>query len=472
MKIILMSIMTFMTSYHNNLSSSGKSEFPTSVLRSVSRKFFLPLLTVMVLLAGCEEDPTDIGSGILPEADFVNMVSTDTFSIDLYTQYFDAFKSMSPNYSHLGSSYNPYFGLSSSDFVSQLWLYTSWPAAGAVVDSLILSLQVVDVIGEIIGDQEVNIYEVDEFMHLDSVYYTNRSVPVKQFLGSFTISPGTAGDTILQVHLPLTMAYELIRDTTMLFLSSEIDDFRNYFNGLYFEYPQTDNHHLLKVNMLGGNSAITMYYKDTLEASQSFIFLFNTRAVLYNRYQHDFEAADPEKKIKYINQPVKDTLTYVQGMNGVFTKIHIPGLEGLKNEMPVSINKARLFLPVYVNDTDFTEDLIPEKLIASYIDSEGERQYLPDFWFSTDFFDGSYNAINDRYTLNIANFVQQYLNGEIPEPAIEIALSLFDEEYLITNNLKPQIGFLLSLYNEAYLILKANDAVISPHIEIVYTDLK
>ncbi len=451
MKIILMSIMTFMTNFHNNLSSSGKSEFSAYVLRSVSRKIFLPLLTVMVLLAGCEEDPTDIGSGILPEADFVNMVSTDTFSIDTYTLYFDTLRSVNPTYSYLGSLYSPYFGLTFSDFVSQLWLYSSWPAAGAIVDSLILSLHVADVVGEIVGDQEVNIYEVDEFMHFDSVYYTNRSVPpIKQFLGSFTISPGTEGDTVLLVHLPLTMADELIRDTTMLFLSSEVDDFRNYFNGLYFEYPQTDNRHLLKLNMLGGNSAISMYYKDTLETSRSFTFLFNTRAVLYNRYQHDFEAADPEKKIKYINQPVKDTLTYVQGMNGVFTKIHIPGLEGLKNEMPVSINKARLFLPVYVNDTDFTEDLIPEIVIARYVDSDGVRKYLPDFILSPEFFDGSYNAITDRFVINIANFVQQYLNGEIPEPVIEIVLSSFDEKNLI---------------------LRANDAVISPHIEIVYTDL-
>lgn len=447
---MLMRIMTFMTSFYNNLSDSGKSKFITSALRFVSRKYLLPLLAVMVLFTSCEEDPTDIGSGILPQADFSNMVSTDTFTIESYTRYIDTLRSLNPVYSYLGSSYSPYFGLSSSDFVSQLWLYTSWPAAGAEIDSLIFSFHIVDVVGEIAGDQEVNIYEVDEFMHLDSVYYTNRSVPVSQFLGSFTISQGTEGDTVMHVHLPLTMAEELIRDTTMLFLASDGDDFRNYFNGLYFEYPQSDNRHLLKLDLLGGYSNITMYYKDTLENSRSFTFLFSPKAVIYNRYQHDYEAADPEKKIKYINQPVKDTMAYVQGMNGVFTRIVIPGLERLKDEMPAGINKARLFLPVYSNSTDFTEDLIPESIIARYVDSDGARRYLPDYLLNIEFFDGKYNAIDDRYVINIVNFVQQYLNGEVPDPAIEIVLSSF---------------------NVDNMIMKANDATVTPRIEIVYTDL-
>ena len=446
-----MRIMIFMTSYYNNLSGSGKSVFINSTLRSLSRKFFLPLIVVTVMFSGCEEDPTEIGSGILPQVDFVNLVSSDTFSVSSYTRYIDTLRSTNPFYSYLGSLYDPYFGLSTADFVSQLWLYSSWPSTGASVDSLLMSLHVVDVVGEYIGDQVVNIYEVDEFMHLDSVYYTNRSVPVKQFLASFTIPPGLESDTIIQVHLPISMADEFLRDTSMLFLATDTIDFRNYFNGLYFEYPQSDNYHLLKLDMLGGDSFITLFFTDSTTFANSYTFLFNSKAVLYNRYNHDLEAAEPDKKIKYINQPVEDTLSYAQGLNGVFTQITIPGLEDLKDQMPVGINKARLFLPAYVNTTDYTEDLIPESVVARYVDSEGARRYIPDFLLSPDFFDGSYNAINDQYVLNITNFVQQYLEGEIPEPFIEIVLSSFDE---------------------SNLIMMANSATTAPHIEITYTDLK
>jgi hypothetical protein len=41
----------------------------------------------------------------------------------------------------------------------------------------------------------------------------------------------------------------------------------------------------------------------------------------FNIFSHDYEAADPDKKIENINEYVKDTRTFVQAMSGVYTKI-------------------------------------------------------------------------------------------------------------------------------------------------------
>ena len=45
----------------------------------------------------------------------------------------------------------------------------------------------------------------------------------------------------------------------------------------------------------------------------------------------------------------RDTLTYIQYLNGVYTKIVFPGLDSLKKVFAsghVSINKARIIIPV------------------------------------------------------------------------------------------------------------------------------
>ena len=64
-----------------------------------------------------------------------------------------------------------------------------------------------------------------------------------------------------------------------------------------------------------------------------YIFILDptNRNACFNRFAHDFSTADPDKKIKYINEPVKDTLSYLQYLNGLYTRIVLPGLENLKN---------------------------------------------------------------------------------------------------------------------------------------------
>jgi len=444
--------MNFMTSFYNNLSGYGKGHNNFDRITAfIKKQLILVPLAALIFVASCEEDATKIGRGILPASDFENIVTTDTFTLQLFSRYTDTTKSVDPSVSFLGKLQDPFFGLTATDFVTQLWLYESWPELGLLhVDSLKLTIGISEIIGNMAGTNHVNIYEIDEFLHKDSVYYVNRNVPIKQLLGSFEIPVFTEGDTVLTVHLPVEFGEELLRDTTRLFLSNDTADFRNYFNGLYFEYVQTDDNHMLGVDLIGGNTTLSLYYSDGDTISRSYLFLTNSKCVRYNRYLRDFETADPEKKIKYINQPFLDTLAYVQSFDGVYTKIVMPGLEGLKDQMPIAINKARIYLPVYLEENVYTEEMIPGQILARYVDSTGVKRYLDDYNLSASFLDGEYDYINNRYSLNIVNFVQKYLDGNIPEPAIELFLP----------------GF-----SGINLIMRANGASLSPVMEVAFTEL-
>ena len=436
-----------MTGFYSKAQNSIRGYgFPVS--QFITRLLTAASFALIILLSACEEDPTSIGSSILPGRDFNIISASDTFTVESYTGYLDSIKSMNPSSSFLGSIYSDYFGTTNGGFVSQLWLYSPWYNDSQTLDSLILTLELDDVIGEIPGDGIIEIWEVDEFMHLDSTYYTSREVPKKQLLGTFSIPQIAATDTFLTFHMSRFFLEELTRDTTMIYLKTDSIDFRNYFNGLYFKYPQSSNYHMLEFNITGGNTNLALYYTDTTGNKQAFVFAFNNKAAYYNTFNHDFESADQDKKIKYLNQDVKDTITYIQGFNGAYTIISIPGLESIKEQMPIGINKARLYLPAWTDEIDFPKESLPERILARYVDNDGQRHYLSDYELSYEFLDGKFYTLDEQYILNITNFVQDYLEGKISEPNIEVVLPGFTRENIIlranSNNIKPRFELVLT----------------------------
>lgn len=448
--------MNFMTIYNKkrNLCSDCRTKI-TFKKYSVKNLLFITVPVIM-LLAACEEDPAVIGGDLLPVSDFYSIESVDTVGVYSYTGYNNDIRSfytdtvgeiIQPTNAYLGSDYSPYFGTTQAGFVTQLWLLQEWPGNHATFDSLMLTLDISSHSGSTPIEEFINIYEIEEKLSTDSVYYVSDDMTEKNFLGSFSLA-GIDNDTVVTVRLPGTFINELMRDTSKIYLTEEGDAFRDYFRGIKVEYPQSENHHMFKINLNGGYSYMTLYYTDTAAVSRSFVFLFNTKTVNFNTFSHDFESAEPDKKIKYINQRIEDTVSYIQGYNGVFNILAMPGLESLKDSMPVSINKARLYLPAYTNETDFLEEVIPEQLIARYLTDDGDRYIINDYLVDPVFMDGQYYSLDDYYILNITNFVKEYLEGSISNPEIEIIMSSFEG---------------------SHLILYTGKSINPPRLEIVYT---
>ncbi len=398
----------------------------TALLRTNRKKLhsllLLPLLLSFIIIS-CEEDPANIGGDILPGSDFDSIAGVDTIGVDMYTLYNDEAVSMFTSTSYLGSKYDPYFGLTSANFVSQLQLLVRWPADALRIDSVKMGLDVTNVTGDMSIPGSLKIYEVDEMMYPDSVYHTNREVPLGEMLASvqLPVLPESDEDTIIDITLPNSFAEYILRDTSMIFLRSDTADFRDYFNGLYFDYPQAGNYHMVDINLVSSATTINVFYTNTDSLSSNFKFLLNEKCVRYNRYEHDFEMADAGKEIRYINEPVKDTLAYAQSKNGVYTRLALPGLEHFRSDMPLAVNKARIFIPVYLDQDGYTEDMVPENVLVRY-DSAGIKRLLSDYLLNPEFLDGTYSLVNNRYELNISSFVQQYLEGDIAEPVIELFL--------------------------------------------------
>lgn len=454
-----MPIMISMTKYyHNPLIAS----FLTDITRRTGKLITsLIFIGVAFCIVSCEEDPTRIGSGILPGRDFVTILSTDTISVYSFTQYDPASRSENKDYGLLGSVYNPYFGVTSAELVSQLRLGSRWADSSFVVDSVKLVLRFEDVQGDSSAVQELAISEISEQLFDDVPYYSNTEVQLTGYdVGTFVIPPLRDSISTVKFNLPVSFGEYVLRDTSMLFHSNARDDFRTYFKGLYFRITSSSSHRILTLNLVRNSTSddfynyfVIYYHTETDEVKPFYLILDakNTNA-RFNRYVHDFEASDPQKRIEHINDGYIDTLSYVQALNGAYTKIVLPGLEEIKNDPEltnIAVNKARLTIPVYKDNDVLTNKTTAMRIYLTY-KLRDTVYYVPDYTLSSEFFDGLLDTVNSVYNFNIVSYVQNYLQDE-------------------DNGLKPELDMMIAEGPEKNAVLKANGSATPVKFILTYT---
>ena len=415
-----------------------------SVARIFSKTFLLFLALTGFFVVSCEEDPTTIGKGLLPGSDFVKIESIDTIKALSFTMYDDSIRSENPGISYLGEIWDPYFGTTTASFITQLRLKEDWDGKPYVLDSMKLILEFSNVKGGAAGTHTLSFYEIDKFLTTDTAYYSTDSVPLASFKMEGIPLPALKADTInnIEIKLPdVSFGISLLTDTSKLFHSNNTPDFRSYFKGLQFRINSTADPVLVSLSLSNSNSGyllidryyknfFVLYYHDADGNSKTSYFIMDAinRNASFNKFRHNFSTAEAGKKIEHYNDlSVRDTLTYIQSLNGVYTRILLPGLEDLKNSPDlgnIAVNKARLTVPFYVDDEIYTDSKVPRQLYIRYRTQSGNKPIVPDYNIDTyhSFFDGIADTINHVYNFNLATFVQAYLedtSGEI-KPELEI----------------------------------------------------
>jgi hypothetical protein len=464
--------MIFMTRYYHSF------YFPFRFISGIKKLLFifrLPLAAILVfVVTSCEDDLTQIGAGLLPDRDFISVKSFDTLRVWSYTLYNNSIETDNSAFGFIGQTYDPYFGSATSDFVTQLRLGSVWYNGSFTVDSVKLFLTFMNVVGTPGLSPELRLTEIGEQIYPDSSYYSNKAVAPADPGYDLTVAlPVLKTDSInnLVINLPVEFGEYIIRDTSMLFHSDTKPDFRSYFKGLHFsmssgtdpllaslylESPATNstthntNHNYIAIYMHEADGFITQY--------NLFIDSYNKNAS-YIRYSHDFSTAEPDKRIRYLNDTVnglEDTLSYQQYLNGAYTRLIIPGLENMKNNPStanIAVNKARLSLPVYFDGELFKPSTVPQSLIMMYRDNEGLRYVVPDYSIDTyhTFFDGTLDSTANVYSFNLATFVQKYLDDT-------------------TGEIKPELEIYQGSGAASNLILKANSSSTPAKFEVTYTE--
>ena len=430
----LMPIMTFMTKYYHSFKLPNRS---VSGSHNFINIFHLALLVMTVFfVSSCEKGPTFIGNGIFPTRDFVEIKSIDTLSVRSFTMFNDSVRTDSPSISYLGELYDPYFGTTSAEFVTQIRLGSTWDDLSFHIDSVRLNLTLTNVHGSVSGTHSLRIAEITDMIYTDSAYYSNKKVNADTLNEILIDLPTLRADTInnIAINVPVDFGKRITRDTAKLFYNNTVSDFRTYFKGLYFRLTSGSDPLLLSLilrpssSTAAYNNYFTLFMHDDDNVYKSFILVIDAtnQNASYNRFIHNFSTATLGNKMVHRNDTrYLDTLSYLQCLNGVYTKIVLPGLANIKNNSSfkgIAINKARLIVPVYYDGYLYTPLTAPTQLYLRYRDYTGTRYYVPDYSISTSFFDGVKDTTANVYNFNIPAFVQGYLEDAtgLEKPELDI----------------------------------------------------
>jgi hypothetical protein len=450
-----------MIRYYN--SSRHNARF-VSAFKQFIRLFQFSLFSlIVVLFSSCQKQVLKDGYDLLPNSDFVSIKSIDTLSVFSYTMYDDSVRTDLPSTSYLGQIYDPYFGTTNAGFVTQIRLSNKWDGLPFTTDSVKLYLYLTGVKGEksdVI--RTLSISEIDDEIYVNTPYYSGTKVNTNGFKMTGIPLPTFPVDTTIEISLPgngVEFGNYLTRDTLKLFYNNNIPDFRAFFKGLYFRMEPSSDPLLVSLSLAYNQKSYYNYFilyghdDAHLAKEYSFILDAKNKNASFNKFLHDYSTATLGDKMAHRNTTYRDTLSYLQSLNGVYTKVVLPGLEKMKNDpsfAKIAVNKARLVVPVKFIKTStdqYFATTLPSILGLRYKTKQGNRYIVPDWNVEATyhtFFDGKLDSTAQVYNFNIPSFVQSYLENKSDtiKPELEIYQGSGTKNVILRSNKNnPTIKF-------------------------------
>jgi len=406
-----------MTKYFNKFMNNIIRKLrPGNIIR-----LFLGLIPILLLTItfSCEEDPSELGADLLPPGDKIYIHVNDTLLT--FTGTVHENKPMNTtNLSHytLGIQTDEYFGAFKGEYACQFY-----PAsyikdvAEIIVDSAVLFLDIDSIYG-LTNNNDVyfNVYGLSNDIFIDSLYYYSDVDINSFFTEELPINTNSiiSGDTLLRLPLSLSFANSLISHGDDIYDSDTA--FREVFKGLSIS-PQLINSTggLITVNINSAVTRIALYYH-TLE-EDSIISTYNL-SNRFAKYTNDYQAGLVNNFIT--NTEENDDLLFVQGLNGVRSKIKFTNINEWKDQdSSYSILNAELSIPI-ADNYDFDAFPPPNKVFFYFSDADSTLIEIEDY--SVNNFNGSYDITSKKYKFNISKHLMNMLSNNIEDSCLNFAI--------------------------------------------------
>jgi len=367
--------------------------FSTTVSSTTKRKFQMKkkelwLIAAFAMLLGlvssCKISDQELGVDILPPGDSVSLFYDTIFEIEALPvtalpQVTSEVTFSANKLSLLGAMEDTIVGRSEASVVTQFNSSLTYIAApNTLIDSLFLSLHIYDYLGD--TDQEIilSVYEFQERIFMDSLYYANYDIS-----GKFNPVP-LVQKSITPVDE--TTFVLLIEDQDFIdkFLTASADSnyfvndsvFKDYFNGFYIEAePVSAEGTMARIQLSSSDTRLSMKYaNDSTDVDSTAgpdytyahfrINEFSSQKI--NLFEHDFSGTSLGTIID--DENAVSPYCYVQGMGGVNTRFSFENLIGWMDENPLVINNATLVFDVVPDEqSGISNDDLPSRLMIGTI---------------------------------------------------------------------------------------------------------
>jgi hypothetical protein len=419
------------------------------------RPIFLAAIFFLAVnfFTSCEKPEESIGIDLQPDDDLFSVNTVDTFTVVAYTLPEDSIRTESTTPALVGAYIDPVFGLTKASHYTELRLTSANPVFGTpgqpesvIIDSLILNLAFSSLNGNVpiygsSAPQYFQIYEIDDTLSIDEVYYSNQELNV---IDEDLVAPGSnlieteyRDSTIIDgVAFPPSIRIPLKKELGRRFIDEAGADgltateFIELFNGMLITVDEDgpgvnlSRGGIISIDNFTGASRMEMYYRDTFpEAPDTAFYDFAIRSNIgkYNAFSHDFQRGGTTNLIR---QVVDSTIeagkneVYIQAMAGTKIRLDFPYLQTLKDSGNLAISKAELILPAKnKNQGRFTANA---GLFIFGLNEDGDAFFIDDQLDGISFVGGAYDPINQEYRFIISRFLQQVISGQKDFYGLEI----------------------------------------------------
>jgi hypothetical protein len=163
------------------------------------------------------------------------------------------------------------------------------------------------------------------------------------------------------------------------------------------------------VTLLDADTYMAIYYHNDLSEKLMFPFYINGYCARIGMYEHQYDEAPPESAIRYLNQEKSDSVCYIQGMSGIYTKLTIPGLARYKDSSIV-LNTVKLRIPYHY---DPLGSMFRKPSLLAMRVKQGDTLFVDVLdRQAPEFYDGQFSEDDNAYYINFTAQVQRYLLGD------------------------------------------------------------
>ena len=382
------------------------------------------VLLTCILLTSCKDERTNIGEDIL--GNLLDTEFTDTITLQAYSILEDTINTTNTSANILGHVSDPVFGKSSAGIFTQLALSGSAVNFGAnpVIDSVILTLQLSGYYGDTNSNVGIRVHQLNEALDSQTKYYQNSTVgydptPLNYSLTGYSIQPNSSivvDTNVLNAHLRIRLSNQFGQ-----YLLNHQDDLNNrlkdFLKGLYINaVSHTGNDgYMLITNMTSALSGMTLYYHNDENQPQRYTLSCSEKCVRFTHFDHAYNtsgSSDFIQEVLHGQTTLGEDVLFIQGGGGVKTRITFPYLENAfaKYDNKVAIHRAELV----ITNADPNEQFFiqPNILTLQGIrKSDNAIRFLPDddYYTSSNYFGGTYDAAKAEYRFRITKYVQQLI---------------------------------------------------------------
>lgn len=410
----------FSTNFMNKNTKSSNSE-------RISR-FFSALIIVGIVFAtfSCDEDPSSIGSILIPSEDIIEVQYDTLITFDGFLMNTEEFNTKNLGYYTIGNFQDPYFGEVIGKYAGQfipstVFTNTSYSDKfyGATFDSANIILDINSLYGNPVGNFDISVYQLtDSIPRAETAEFKSNTEISDYFSTSEKINNGIRmqGDTLMIIPLKESFYSELLTDTVddnNFYFS--INSFIEKFMGIAI-IPETPIDIGGLFNFSATNSYINLYYfKDSV---QEFKYLFH----IGGRFaQYSIDPKDAEI-INYNDPDTPADLLFLQSLGGITSKLIFTNYKSIfESAYAYSILNAELTIPVF-KDESFDICPPPERLFF-YIDTA--NTVIEDVENSS-VFNGYYDDENFEYKFNISKHFKDLVNSNIDDPSLYFTINNYD----------------------------------------------